>query len=307
MIRILYHTDSDGYAAAYAVRRYLETEHHPDPPPEMFFWSMGYGSRLPEIDYDKDTVFMVDYSLQPDEKMVEFAKKLGNRLIWFDHHDTAVQMQDRHDELKIVPGVRMVEDENGPLCGCELAWTRLMPTVELPAILRIVGDWDTWRWKKMPELDQFKAKAFQHYFRTYDFDPRTTEGYYRWKNMDYMPALQEALSVGRTLIQYQENEWKRTVGWLSFEAELGGYRAILVNRSGSSEMFKGYYNPEKHDIMVCFSLVKGKNMTVSMYSDKDHIHLGELAEKLGTEGGGGHRGAAGFQCSWEHLWSLIRR
>lgn len=304
MIWIIYHTDSDGYAAGYAVYRHLKRT-DPLSAPAISWWSMGYGSKLPEIDYENDSAFMVDFSL-PAEKMVDFASKLGSRLCWCDHHDTSVQMEEKFPMLKKIPGRRLVELDGVPISGCELTWRYLMPNSTVPNILRIVGDWDTWRWKKMGSEDQYNAKAFQHYLRAYDFDPRSHEGRQMWASMGDVRALQKALQEGRTLIKYQANEWEKTVRWLSFEAEFAGHPAILINRSGGSEMFKASYDPSKHDIMVAFSLVKGKYLTVSMYSDKEHIHLGELAQELAVEGGGGHRGAAGFQCSWEHLWSLIK-
>ena len=308
MIWIIYHTDSDGYAAGWVVHRYLKRAFGNDTP-EIKFWSMGYGSKLPEIDYENDAVYMVDFALQPAEKMVEFAEKLKGRLWWCDHHDTSVQMQDKHPALYHAPGARAVEVDGRPISGCELTWKRIMPSSMMPPILEIVGDWDTWRWKKMPEDAQMEAKAFQHYFRAYDFDPRTHEGRQRWASMGDPKALSKALEVGKTLIQYQANDWDRAVGWLSFEVGFAGYRAIMVNRSGGSEMFKGHYDPEKHDIMVTFSWVKNKYLTCSMYSEKPHIHLGELATRLGAEGdvgtGGGHAGAAGFQCGWDYFQSLI--
>lgn len=309
MIWIIYHTDSDGYAAAWAVYRYLRKTHTETPP--ISYWSMGYGSKLPDIDYEEDLVYMVDFALQPAEKMDEFAKKLKGRLWWYDHHDTSMQMQKEYPALHYAPGTRLVEFEGRPISGCELTWKCLMTDAPMPPVLRIVGDWDTWRWKKMSVSAQHEAKAFQHYFRAYDFDPRTHEGRQRWASMGDPTALNKALEVGRTLISYQENEWRKTVGWLSFEAKFAGYRAIIVNRSGGSEMFKGYYDPEKHDIMVTFSYVKGKYITSSMYTDKPEIHLGELATRLGAEGdigtGGGHPGAAGFQCGWDYFQSLIEK
>jgi nanoRNase/pAp phosphatase (c-di-AMP/oligoRNAs hydrolase) len=62
--------------------------------------------------------------------------------------------------------------------------------------------------------------------------------------------------------------------------------------------------------MVTFQWIGLDYITVSMYTEKiDKFNVGELAKILGNAGdipsGGGHPGAAGFQCGWEYFRSLI--
>lgn len=78
------------------------------------------------------------------------------------------------------------------------------------------------------------------------------------------------------------------------------YRCICLNTPlNSSQSFDGVYDPEKHDIMVAFTMVSSGRWRVSLYSDKSTINCGDIAKVFG---GGGHKGAAGFLCNtlpWE--------
>lgn len=145
MNRVLYHVDIDGFAAAGVVYKHLREQGTPQD--QMVFHPINYGMPIPEeIDYAKDTVYLVDFSMQPDEVMVDFASKLGDRLIWIDHHSTSVDMEDKYLSLQKVPGVRQVDWEAGvPISGCELAWKYFYAGKEMPLILQLVGDWDVWR------------------------------------------------------------------------------------------------------------------------------------------------------------------
>ena len=61
----------------------------------------------------------------------------------------------------------------------------------------------------------------------------------------------------------------------------------------NSQMFDSIWNPDKHDAMCTFCWKKDK-WTVSLYSTKDNVDVSEICK---ARGGGGHKGAAGFQCS----------
>lgn len=68
----------------------------------------------------------------------------------------------------------------------------------------------------------------------------------------------------------------------------------LIKGSQNSKVFDSVYDPEKHHMMITFCRLKppaGK-WTVSMYSTRDDVDCGAIAKSFG----GGHKGAAGFQC-----------
>ena len=71
---------------------------------------------------------------------------------------------------------------------------------------------------------------------------------------------------------------------------------ICANRGfTNSKLFDSVYDPDKHHMMVTFVRMKlpAEKWTVSMYSTREDVECGEVAVKYG---GGGHKGAAGFQC-----------
>ena len=74
------------------------------------------------------------------------------------------------------------------------------------------------------------------------------------------------------------------------------YVAICANRGfTNSKLFDSVYDPAKHHLMITFVRLKlpSHKWTVSLYSTRDDVDCGEIAKAFG---GGGHKGAAGFQC-----------
>jgi hypothetical protein len=79
----------------------------------------------------------------------------------------------------------------------------------------------------------------------------------------------------------------------AFEVELDGLRCIAINKGlTNSLLFKSVYDPEKHDAMVSF-VRREKFWKVSIYADKPEVDASAICK---ARGGGGHKGAAGFQC-----------
>jgi len=327
MDAIIYHMDPDGYASAMVVYKYLRKQNG-GVDPSVQWHPINYGMPIPKnLPYGEDAgrIYLVDFSFQPDDEMLKFADKLGDRLVWIDHHKTSVDLSLAFNVANAVDGVRWVNDVDGkPLSACELTWMFLNDLQhmdkdiedrkEIPEVLSLIGDWDTWRHADMSDDDASKARSLSYYLGSISCDPSRYMARVFWddlfsdKRRDF---LRSCLYKGRELMEYQEAQWATLMESKAFEANFAGYDAIMLNQTGNSEMFNGFYDESKHDLMVTFQLVRGEFLTVSFYgTHTEDIHLGDLAKKLGNEGdmpsGGGHAGAAGFQCSWEYfktLWS----
>ena len=312
--RILYHMDADGHCSAGIVYRYLRNKGVRAT--SIDFHPINYGMEIPPLDYKNDEVYMVDFSLQPVGEMVDFAEKMGDRLIWIDHHDTALDMEEESPVLQRVRGLRQVyyhnDMDDSKISGAELTWFYLYQKHTHPPAVQLVGEWDTWRFKDKSDARQESVQAFQYYLRSVPSNPKYEDGREFWYQLLGGPGAadtsipEEGLAVGKTLLEYQRKQWKSAVGGRGFTAYFQGHVAVMVNQQGNSEMFKDFFNPEKHDIMVTYQDVQGEYLTVSMYTTKtDEFHLGNLAKEIGEAGdkpsGGGHAGAAGFQCSWEYF------
>jgi oligoribonuclease NrnB/cAMP/cGMP phosphodiesterase (DHH superfamily) len=312
MHRILMHMDADGYCAGAIVAHSLADSE------QVCYHPLNYGMHLPEIDYDNDFVYLVDFTLQPDGALVELAARLGDRLVWIDHHRTAVQTE-KDNNLGHVRGVRLEhfptagDEDKVPVSGCELTWNYFYPDKAINPVVALIGDWDTWRHVEKGNSD--KAKSFQLFLKTFDCNPMHSQawwsGVFSLKNTSIKGKfLHDCLAMGKNIAFYQKNQDENLMKSKGFTALFGGHRAVMVNQAGNSTMFDSVFDPEKHDIMVTFQWGDLEYLSISMYTTKTNvINCGELARELGHKGdkpsGGGHPGAAGFQCGWEYFKSLI--
>jgi hypothetical protein len=264
---------------------------------------INYGQEFPwDRILPSEEVFMVDFSLQPFEEMW----RLNNCCIlhWIDHHATAIR------DFKLYPemgkeGRILLKDGMG---ACELTWEYLFPLDEIPLAVHWLGRYDVW------DHSDVNVLPFQYGMRQFD---------------DTRPGNQELWSMllkrrsgmtipikndGRLLMNYEaaqntkfcrayafETVLKQPLSLMEREGDLAEsthreFPAICANRGfTNSKVFDSVYDPEKHDLMITFCRLKppAGEWTVSLYSTKPETDCGEIAR---TFGGGGHKGAAGFQC-----------
>ena len=113
-----------------------------------------------------------------------------------------------------------------------------------------------------------------------------------WKDFPTSKMINDIVHDGKVVISYQERQNTNLMRYGSYEIEFDGLRAIVANSNlFNSQVFKGFYNEAKHDIMICWHF-NGKVFKYSLYSTKNNIDVSEIAVK---HGGGGHKGAAGFE------------
>jgi oligoribonuclease NrnB/cAMP/cGMP phosphodiesterase (DHH superfamily) len=294
MNRIIYHMDSDGKAAAAVIAHFLRAVGKTD----IYFHPINYGMSLNMTGWDreKDDVFLVDFSFQPLSKMLDFIDSIEH-VTWIDHHATALEMEEHADVLSRVPGIREVG-----LAGCELAWQYFTQT-PIPKALQLIGDWDTWRCGANWESE---VVPFQSFLYINDDRPMNVT---LWKQVLAATDIEPWLGLGRIARLVQNRMEDTLIGAASFVGKFAGHKAVMCNGGGNSMMFERTYDLSKFELMVLFQLKQGKYVSVSIYGIKPDLDCGQLAKKLGEAGpnpsGGGHAKAAGFQCSWEYLWSLI--
>jgi len=266
-------------------------------------------------------VIMADVSLKRDE-MFKLAEWCGNRFTWIDHHKSAIE-----DVCgAISPGYRRyglinpanekvninVYVEVGP-AACELCWDYLIKNSRVhqdtPDVVQLLGEYDTWRNQDKDRWDNC-IMPYQYGMRLIctgvDDFPMDLFGYAQPPVLPYMtpcPVTEKGLRIlhdGRTVLKYQKQQNTRAAQFTAFEVEFEGLRAICMNNGGAnSQLFESVYDEAKHDIMIPF-VFTGKHWTFSIYSTKPDIDCSELAKKYG---GGGHKGAAGFQVTDAHWFA----
>lgn len=257
---------------------------------------INYGDPFPwDIINYKETVYMVDFSLQPFSDMIKLKQTSGD-LIWIDHHKTAIQAwMESNCDFK---GIRI----DGQ-AGCELVWDHCF-TSPRPRVVNLLGRYDVWDHDGWPDV-----LPFQYGLRLEDTDPRTSMNLWRALFEDDNRCSNFVL-MGETVLRYESQTNTKFCKAYAFETlmpinpnpmgdALGSQRhlrAICANKGfTNSKLFDSLWNPEKYAIMITFCRLPMRKglWTVSLYSDHLDVDCGAIAKAFG---GGGHKGAAGFQC-----------
>jgi len=262
-----YHNDMDGKCAGAIVNHAY---------PGMDLRPVQYGQTIPLDDVHGKDVYMVDFCLQPFDLMEELASTCY--LTWIDHHKSAIEESVRrgfkcHD-MRIRIGS----------AGCELAWEHFFGNIEMPRAVHLLGRYDVWDHSDPDIL------PFQYAMRTYGMLP---ESHAWWECLFSMSDLSQYIEYGQTIILYIDSYYA-DYAQSAFDTELDGVPAIALNLiRSSSQAFDTVYDPDKHSMMISFGWRHGQ-WTVSLYATKEGVDVSEIAKRYG---GGGHKGAAGFQCS----------
>lgn len=277
-MKCFYHSsDLDGHCSGAIVKfKY--------PDCEMF--GIDYGDEFPWEQIKKgETVFMVDFGLQP---FVPNMVKLFNKchLIWIDHHKSAIQ---EYEDVQLNEGLYIVgaRCHDNSQAGCELTWEYLFET-EPPRSVKLLSQYDVWNHEDPDTL------PFQFGLRQYETHPNEQN---LWKGLfevEGLNSLDRIIYEGNIILNYQGLENRKYASACAFETELDGLKCIAINKMlTNSQIFDSVWCQEKYDAMLTFGFRKGQ-WTVSLYSDKENVDVSIVAK---NRGGGGHKGAAGFQCN----------
>lgn len=276
-MKCFYHSsDLDGHCSGAIVKEKF---------PHCEMIGINYGQPFP---FDKiapgEDVYMVDFCLQPFDDMERLNSLCS--LHWIDHH--AVGSIDE-------AGLRGFLASGGQLlqvgmAGCELVWKYLHDDNEIrPAAVYYLGRYDVW------DHEDPNTLPFQYGMRKFSNTAPDNHDLW-WQLLDCNTSVDRIINDGKLFLSYEENQNAKFCKAYAFETELNGNRAVCANRGfTNSKVFDSVYDPEKHELMITFVRLKppaGK-WTVSLYSTRQDVDCGEIAKSFG---GGGHKGAAGFQC-----------
>lgn len=286
-MKAFYHSaDLDGHCSGAIVKMFQ---------PTCQMIGINYGQDFPWGDIeDGETVFMVDFTLQPFEQMERLASLAD--LVWVDHHKTEIDESEKR-QFK-TPGIRRIG-----IGACALTWEWFGRDVgdgelPIPLAVRLLAEYDVWNHTDPRTLPfQYGIRINENTWpENQDFWNKFIDATaYGQKFAEGM--IIKTVEIGNTILSYEKSQNEKFCRAYSFETELGGLAAIACNRGfTNSKVFDSVWNPEDHDLMVTFCRLKppAYKWTVSLYSDKPEIDCGVIARKFG---GGGHKGAAGFQCS----------
>ncbi len=266
-MKCFYHSaDLDGHCSGEIIRR----AH-----PECEMIGINYGDNFPwDTIEPNEVIYMVDFSLQPWADMVRLSTLAD--LVWIDHHKSAMDSFD--DQPIDCAGKRTVG-----LGACALVWDWFHGT-ELPKAVRLLAEYDVWNHHD-PD-----CMPFQYGMRLHEHTPGATI----WGAVIGCGDIDSTVRQGRTILTYQSQQYAIEAKSACFEVQLDGLRCIVANRGlANSQLFDSVWDPELYDCMMTFHWRKGC-WNISLYSSKPNVDVGTVAKQ---RGGGGHQGAAGFQCS----------
>lgn len=275
-MKCFYHSaDLDGHCSGAIIKQKY---------PDCEMIGIDYGDDFPwEVIKKDEIVYMVDFSLEPFCDM----EKLNDMclLTWIDHHKTAIAEAQKRSFEAYKQKIRL------SLAGCELTWEFCHPDTMMPITVYLLGRYDVW------DHGDPRVLPFQYGMGLFDTNPENIEFWEKHLNGFYP----EIMVKGDDIIEYRSKEDKKYCENCAFEVEFEGLKFIVINRIlTNSKIFDSFYDPNKHDGMMTFGY-RNKQWKVSMYSDKEDIDLSLIAKK---HGGGGHKGACGFQC--DNIISLLK-
>lgn len=294
---VIYHSaDYDGIFCREIARKFLGEK-------DVQFIGWNYGES--KLDFPKEgTVYVMDLSPecfnQPEES--EDWNEKFSRMIWIDHHKTAIE-----SFLESTPGYRI-----DGVAACRLAWQwfvlyeawdprELYPPYRLPVkeefthrkvteplSVRLAGEYDIWD-KRDPRAD-----TFQFGIRLVDIGADFWEALLQTDGVGEK-AVEDILQHGDVIQKYSNridaSTCKRT--WLM---KWHGLVFLCLNSARfNSGVFAARDVPETgHDALMGFCF-DGKQWNFSLYHAKHRTDI-DLSEIAKMHGGGGHKGACGFRC-----------
>jgi len=226
-------------------------------------------------------VYMVDFCLEPFDRMLELQKKVD--LVWIDHHQTSIDALKQYN----FKGIQQVGTG-----ACALTWDYFYGVCSIRP----------WSVQRLAEHDvgdhtHHHTLPLQYGIRNYNTTPDDDATISLWKNILESDAdtIKKILYEGKLIHQYEMQKRQRICNAYSFYTKLNGYSAVCCNIGlADSSVFDGI-DPDTFDIMIAFCRLPlpRKKWNVSMYSKSGGVNVGAIALSYG---GGGHENAAGFQC-----------
>ncbi len=319
----IYHSrDLDGWMSAAIVKKWfisnnknyiLNGTHHArgdslsdlTKDPSITFLGWDYGDPIPNLsEYDK--VIMCDVSFEPII-MKGLIDTFGTDFTWIDHHKSALLSIGQYlpyidGEGKIIdlPGIR-----DTSFAACELTWKYFFPKEEMPEIVRLLGRYDCFGHKgtdeeqKVLEFQCGARQAISDYTEAYVFlnDARSTMDISIKGTIIYQYLCTEAKQIYKkaypiTVIEpiKAENALLKLVVDITEEPLKRKFLAVNAERFNPANYGIDYHK-EGYDGFASFWLKGNGKWECSLYNDNGKIDCSNIAK---TNGGGGHKGAAGF-------------
>jgi len=244
----------------------------------------------------------------------EFLDKADSRVVWIDHHASAIERWD----AKGRPGIRGVRIDG--VAACRLAWWyyhhRDRPVtkenfidrrVDEPALVTLVGEHDVFdhhdgaTWKLHCALQAYTPGEIRSLCDE-QLNPVLS-------GLLTRTSLERVLAQGEIIDRYKENESRR-LGLTASTVEWMGLVWCFITAHGNSQLFR-YAADERHDALL-LARFDGRigRWVVSLFPNPcKPLPFDERNSILGVAkmmGGGGHLGASGFRAAREWMTEFLK-
>ena len=272
-MKCFYHSgDFDGLCSGAIIK-------HKYPQCEMI--GINYGHDFPwESIKEYENIFMIDFTLQPFSEMQQLNSICS--LIWIDHHASSI-----YDAKKCqfqANGEQILDIDKA---ACELTWEYIYSS-NIPKVVYLLGRHDVWDHTDPDTL------PFQYGMRMESNTWPDNQDF--WSQLFADKHTSTIIDRGRIALEYETLQSKKYCKSYAFETSINGYKAICINRGMTNSKAFDSINTNEYDLMITFVRLRLpiKKWTVSLYTVHNNIDCSAIAK---TFGGGGHKKAAGFQCS----------
>lgn len=298
----VYHADADGRVAAQAVKAL----HNKQSGDREVFVPVNYGDD-PFRNHTVNTgeiVYIVDFSIKPEH--MKWLRQTTGSIVWIDHHQTAIdkyrgyqhEAQEHYDST--LPGSDYRGVQRSGIAGCMLTAQWLMERradmglepffpMFLRKAVKYVADQDIWEFAHGEDTVHFCAGL-----NSYTIDPGTEEGDQFWSAAEKNPeeTVQRLMDEGKAITRVKNAEAAAYIGRYGYETTVEGHKAFVVNHGFiSSATFDSLPNKNDYRLFAGYAF-DGQEYKVSLRANDPNVDVSAIAVKYG---GGGHKGAAGFQ------------
>lgn len=280
-IKVIYHrADFDGIFCYQIAKRFFE-KHYPG---EAEYIGWDYNDPLPDV-APTDKLYMLDISV---DGLMDHPN-----LNWVDHHKSAMEKFGEKDGYQIdgVAACRLAWQYFGGVNawghpGIPLKADFIERRVTEPLAVRLAGEYDIWD-KRDPRVDIFQSGLYSRDLTDADWGQLLT--------VQESPLVGKLLEDGELIRRYQNKTDASIVQHRSFLVEWEGLKFLVLNTARCNSMTFAARDVEEtgHDALMGF-FYTGAAWRFSLYhaNHRKDLDLSQIAVK---HGGGGHRGACGFQ------------
>lgn len=298
MIYVYYHRgDLDGIGSAallyYFLNVYFPKTNGLDVGEQKYI-GVEYGEKEHDFSHIKpdDVVWVVDFTFEPIEYMHKL-NEISSALIWVDHHKSSILEVNKFPKgtFKGIMG-----DLNNSKSAIKLLWEYFFPyTTNIPEVINYISLFDTWKHEYKDEILNFYFGLETYSNMKYDspiwqilFEQYLTEDNQNVTSY-HINQIKEIGSKIRKYIQINDRKYAYEH---CYEIQFEGLNTLIMNNGNPGSMkFADLYDPKKHQLILSYARKKGY-WKISIYSDANGVDCSEIAKKYG---GGGHKGAAGFE------------